>query len=127
MGAFESRQGDGYGRTHARPSALSSRLSAFFEAYASGDEATLNRFLAPGVSLSGFGGAVTYSPIAGITVPWDGATRDITVTVTLMLPGQVRLRIAELTQTYDMSAIDQLSGRWYVKEPGESSQPWGAR
>ena len=61
----------------AAQSALSSQLPAFFQAYASGDQATLNRFLVPGVSISGLDGAVVYSSIAGIAVPRGGATRDI--------------------------------------------------
>jgi hypothetical protein len=62
-----------------RPSALASQLPASFQAYAGGDQATLNRFLALGASV---GGAVSFGSIASITVPPGGATRDITVTVT---------------------------------------------
>ena len=105
--------------------ALSSQLPAFFQAYASGDQATLNRFLAPGVSLNGLGGAVIYSSIASITVPRGGATRDITVTVNWMLPGQVKTGVPQLAQTYDITVVDQQSGRWYVKEIRASTQPMG--
>jgi hypothetical protein len=111
----------------AAQSALSSQLPAFFQAYASGDQATLNRFLAPGVSLSGLDGAVAYSSIAGITVPRGGTTRDITVTVNWTLPEQVRTGVPQLAQTYDMTVIDQQSGRWYVKEIRASTQPMGTQ
>lgn len=107
--------------------ALSSQLRAFFQAYASGDQATLNRYLAPGVSLTGLGGAVSFGSIANITVPRGGATRDITVTVNWIFPGQVRAPASELATTYDMSVIDQPSGRWYVREIRASTQPMGTQ
>jgi Conjugative transposon protein TcpC len=106
-------------------SALATQLPAFFQAYASGDQATLNRYLAPGASLNGLDGAVVFNSIASIAVPRGGATRDITVTVNWMLPGQVRAGPAQLAETYDMSVVDQQSGRWYVKEIRASTQPMG--
>jgi Conjugative transposon protein TcpC len=111
----------------ATQSALASQLPAFFQAYASGDQATLNHYLAPGVALTGLGGTVNYSSIASLTVPHGGATRDITVTVNWVLPGQVRTGVATLVQTYDMTVIDQQSGRWYVKEIRASTQPMGTQ
>jgi len=120
----------GQGTANSDPgaqSALSSQLPAFFEAYASGDQATLNRYLAPGVSLSGLGGTVGFGSIASIDVPRGGATRDITVTVNWAFPGQLRGGTTELSATYDMSVIDQQSGRWYVKEIRASTQPMGTQ
>lgn len=111
----------------AAQSALSSQLPAFFQAYASGDQATLNRYLAPGVSLSGLGGAVRFGSIGSITVPRGGATRDITVTVNWAFPGQVQPGMTELATTYDMSVIDQQHGKWYVKEIRASTQPMGTQ
>jgi hypothetical protein len=111
----------------ATQNALSSQLPAFFQAYASGDQATLNRYLAPGVSLTGLGGAVTFGSIASITVPPGGATRDITVTVNWGLPGQDKPGSAQLATTYDMSVVDQQSGKWYVKEIRASTQPMGTQ
>jgi hypothetical protein len=107
--------------------ALSSQLPAFFQAYANGDQATLNRFLPAGVSLNGLGGAVSFGSIASITVPRGGATRDITVTVNWVFPGQVRGGVSQLATTYDMSVIDQQSGRWYVREIRASTQPMGTQ
>ena len=111
----------------AAQSALAGQLPAFFQAYASGDQAMLNRYLASGVTLTGLGGTVNYSSIASITVPHGGATRDITVTVNWTLPGQVRTGVATLVQSYDMTVIDQQSGRWYVKEIRASTQPMGTQ
>lgn len=111
----------------AAQSALSSQLPAFFQAYASGDQATLNRFLAPGVSLSGLGGAVSYGSIASLTVPRGDTTRDITVTVNWILPNQASQVAPQLSATYDMSVVEQQSGRWYVREIRASTQPMGTQ
>lgn len=104
--------------------ALMSQLPAFFQAYASGDTATLNRFLAPGVTLNGLGGAVTFGSITSIFAPQGGATRDITVTVDWQLPDAGG---AELSATYDMSVVDQQSGKWYVREINASTQSMGSQ
>ena len=111
----------------AAQNALSSQLPAFFQAYASGDQATLNRFLAPGVSLSGLGGAVSFGSIASLTVPQGDATRDITVTVNWVLPNQASQVAPQLSATYDMSVVEQQSGRWYVREIRASTQPMGTQ
>src|SRR5271166_3500448 len=66
-------------------SQLISELPAFFQAYASGS-ATLSKFLARGVSLTGLGGAVAFDSIGALVVPPGGPTRQITVTVIWQLP-----------------------------------------
>jgi Conjugative transposon protein TcpC len=111
----------------AAQNALASQLPAFFQAYAGGDQATLNRFLAPGASVGGLGGAVSFGSIANITVPPGGATRDITVTVNWVLYGQVSPAAPQLAATYDMSVIDKPGGRWYVREIRASTQPMGTQ
>lgn len=111
----------------AAQSALASQLPAFFQAYAGGDQAALNRFLAPGASVGGLGGAVSFGSIASITVPPGGATRDITVTVNWVLYGQVSPAAPQLAATYDMSVIDKPGGRWYVREIRASTQPMGTQ
>ena len=50
-------------------SQLMNELPAFFQAYANGDSATLNRFLVHGVSLTGLGGTVTFDSIGALVVP----------------------------------------------------------
>ena len=111
----------------AAQSALSSQLPAFFQAYANGGQATLNRFLAPGASLSGLGRAVSFGSITSLTVPRGGATRDIVVTVNWVLPDQVSQVAPQLAATYDMSVVEQQSGRWYVREIRASTQPMGTQ
>jgi hypothetical protein len=112
----------------ATEAALSRQLPAFFGAYASGDPVTLGRFLAPGASVTGLGGAVTYGSISGIDVPPGGATRHITVSVIWNFAGQanrsssVTTAPAGLEMTYQMTVVQQ-DGSWYVAAIGPSPQP----
>jgi hypothetical protein len=66
--------------------ALAAELPGFFRAYASGDQQTLARFLAPGALITGLGGTVTFGSVTGMEVPAGGATRRIAVAVTWQLP-----------------------------------------
>jgi hypothetical protein len=114
-------------------SQLMNELPAFFQAYASGDSAALNRFGVRGVSLTGLGGAVTFDSIGALHVPPGGATRQITVTVIWQLPVQPGSAAGNLGVTsklkmpYSMSVVDLHSGKWYVKEIGVSTESVGAR
>ena len=110
-----------------------SELSAFFQAYASGDSAALNRFTVHGASVAGLGGVVTFDSISALHVPPGGATRQITVTVIWQVPQQPGPAAgnlgmtSKLEMTYGMSVVDLQSGKWYVKEIGASSEAVGAR
>ncbi len=112
---------------------LMNELPAFFQAYASGDNVALNRFLAPGVSLTGLGGAVTFDSISALRVPAGGTTRQITVTVIWQVadqPGSAAGNLgmaSKLEMTYGMSVVDLQSGKWYVKQIGASTEAVGAR
>jgi hypothetical protein len=101
---------------------LRPQLQQFFQAYASGNGAELNRYLAPGSSVSGLGGEVTFGSIASLYVPATGGTRDVTVTVNWLLPGQ---QGASFATTYAMSVVDQQGGRWYVEDIQAATQPTG--
>jgi len=105
----------------AAQSALQSQLPSFFQAYASGNAATLNRFLAPGASVSGLGGALTFSAISNLYVPQGGATRHIVATVVWQLGGQAAAAGAKLETTYDMTVVNQ-GGKWYVQDIQASTQ-----
>jgi hypothetical protein len=111
---------------------LMNELPAFFQAYANGDSATLNRFLAPGASPAGLGGTVAFDSIAGLHVPSGGMTRLISVTVIWQLPDQAGSStaklgmVSKLQMTYRMSVVDLQSGKWYVKI-GPSTEAVGAR
>ncbi len=114
-------------------SQLMNELPAFFQAYANGDSAALNRFLIRGVSLAGLGGAVTFDSISALHVPPGGADRQIRVTVIWQLPQQPGSAAgnpgmtSKLEMTYGMSVVDLQSGKWYVKEIGASTEAVGAR
>jgi hypothetical protein len=114
------------GSDQAAKSALASQLPDFFTAFASGDQAKLSRYLVPGTSMQGLGGAVSFGSIASISVPPGGAARDITVTVDWTLPVQAGAGAPGLATTYDMSVVDQQTGRWYVKDIRASTQPMGS-
>ena len=109
-------------------------LPAFFQAYASGDSAALNRFLVRGVSVAGLGGAVAFDQVSALHVPPGGATRQITVTVIWQLPeppGSVTAGTqgvtSKLEMSYGMSVVDLQGGKWYVNGIGASSETVGAR
>jgi hypothetical protein len=114
-------------------SQLMNELPAFFQAYASSDSAALNRFLAPGASLTGLGSAVTFDSISALGVPPGGMTRQITVTVIWQVaeqPGSAAGNLgmaSKLEMTYGMSVVDLQSGKWYVKQIGASTEAVGAR
>jgi hypothetical protein len=112
---------------------LTTQLPAFFQAYASGDEVTLGRFLAHGANVTGLGGAVTFGSISQIVVPTGGATRHVTVTVVWHLASaaggasaaakgsSVSAAPAGLEMTYEMTVVQQ-GGSWYVKAIGAATQ-----
>jgi hypothetical protein len=121
------------GQDQAAQSQLANELPAFFQAYASGDSAALNRFLAPGAALAGLGGGLTFDSISALHVPSGTGTRQVTVTVIWQLPEQAGPAAgnlgmtSKLEVTYGMSVVDSHSGKWYVKEIGASTETVGAR
>jgi len=125
----------------AAMNALSGQLPGFFRAYASGDQQTLGRFLAPGAVVTGLGGAVTFGSISGMEVPSGGSTRRIAVSVMWQVAGQSAARPhnkqpartssvgaapAGLEMTYEMTVVQQ-NGTWYVKAIGPSNQQPGGQ
>jgi len=108
-------------------SELMNQLPAFFQAYAGGGGPSLNRFLAPGVSLTGLGGGVAFDSIAGLVVPRGGSSRDITVTVVWQVLNQGNPTTAKLAMSYRVSVVDLQSGKWYVKGISASSEAVGGQ
>jgi hypothetical protein len=106
---------------------LMNQLPAFFQAYANGNAAELNRFLAPGASVTGLGGSVTFDAIRNLLVPSGGSTRHITVTVVWQVVGQDGITGAKLTMTYGVSVVDLQSGKWYIKGVGASTEVVGGQ
>jgi hypothetical protein len=122
------------GSDRVAQSQLMNELPAFFQAYANGDSAALNRFLVHGVTLTGLGGAVTFDSIAGLQVPPGGMARQIYVTVIWQLaeqPGSAAVSnlgmASKLQMSYCMSVVDLQRDKWYVKGIGASTEAVGAR
>ena len=114
----------------ATQSALMRQLPAFFAAYASGDQSTLGRFLAPGTTLTGLGGSVVYGSVTGVTTPAGGDVRRIVATVVWKIPGQPGKTTrsgntaANLEMTYALTIVKQ-HGTWYVQSIAPSTQAGG--
>jgi len=111
----------------AAQSQLLNELPAFFQAYANGDSAALNRFLAPGVRMTGLAGTVAFDSIAGLHVPPGGTTRQITVSVIWQLLSRGVPSGAKLQVTYSMSVVQQSGVKWYVKAISASIEAVGAQ
>jgi hypothetical protein len=121
--------GDQVGGDQATAAALQSQLTGFFQAYASGDEATLARFLTPGAQISGLGGAVSFGAIDTVHAPFGGRTRTISVTVSWLLPsppeprsaGATAAAPAGLQMTYEMTVVRR-GGTWDVQSIGAATR-----
>src|ERR1039458_568894 len=116
----------------ATQAVLTNQLPAFFQAYASGNQVTLGRFLASGTSLTGLNGAVNYQSIANITVPPGGSTRHIIATVVWSVPsrsstGQVTKggAPAQLQMSYALTVVKQ-NGTWYVRDISAATESPGS-
>jgi len=71
--------------------------------------------------------AMLSAPLAAIEAVSGGATRGIAMTANWPLSEQVGTGAPRLARTYDMTVIDQQSGRWYVKDIRASTQPMGTQ
>ncbi len=106
--------------------ALLGVLPSFFRAYASGDQATLARFLAPGTHVTGLGGAVSFGSISQITVPRGGTTRQATVSVSWRVPAArsasaVAAARPTVQMTYQLTVV-QHGGIWDIASIGASTE-----
>jgi hypothetical protein len=114
----------------ATQSELTRQLPAFFTAYASGDQSTLGRFLAPGTSVTGLGGSVVFGSVTGVTAPVGGNVRHIVATVVWEIPGapakgtRAGNTTASLEMTYALTIVRQ-HGTWYVQSIAPSTQAGG--
>ncbi len=113
------------GSDSAAQNALINELPAFFQAYASGDSAALNKFLATGALLTGLDGTVTFNSIAGPQEPPSG--RQVANYITVIWHEWPKPFITKLAMTYGMSVVELQSGKWYVKELSASTEVVGAQ
>ena len=117
----------------ATQSELMSQLPAFFQAYASGDQVTIDRYLAPGTQVTGLNGALTFGSLTSVTVPTGGDTRHTVATVVWHVPGQASpaptasnaSSPAGLEMSYALTIVKR-SGTWYISAIGPSLQPAGS-
>jgi len=104
----------------ATQSVMMRQLPAFFAAYASGDQSTLGRFLAPGTTVTGLGGSVVFGSVTSVTTPAGGDVRHVVATVVWGIPGQsdqaarTGKTAANLEMTYALTIVKQ-RGTWYVQ------------
>jgi Conjugative transposon protein TcpC len=110
---------------------LTTQLPDFFQAYASGNQDTLSRFLEPGVSITGLGGSVTFGSLTSVTVPPGGSVRTVVATVVWQVPAQpatggqtAKAPTAGLETTYSITIVRQ-NGTWYVRSIAPSAQAGG--
>ena len=114
----------------ATQSALMRQLPAFFAAYASGDQSTLGRFLAPGTTVTGLGGSVVFGSVTSVTAPAGGDVRHIVATVVWKIPGEpgnaarTENSPANLEMAYALTIVRQ-HGTWYVQGIAPSTQAGG--
>src|SRR6266550_3255142 len=108
---------------------LTKQLPSFFQAYASGDQATLGRFLAPGTTVTGLNGQLTFGSLGGVTVPAGGDTRHVIATVVWNVPGQASSGTAsppaQLEMSYALTIVNK-GGTWYISAIGPSFQTAGS-
>jgi Conjugative transposon protein TcpC len=112
------------GSDTATQTVLMNQLPSFFQAYGSGNQVTLGRFLAPGASVTGLGGAVAFKSITGISVPPGGSTRSITATVLWNVPAKGGGGSAGLEMSYALTIV-QRGGTWYVRDISASTTSQG--
>jgi hypothetical protein len=121
--------GDQAGGDQATAAALQGQLAGFFQAYATGDAATLARFLAPGAQITGMAGVVSFGAIDAVYAPPGGPVRTISVTVSWQLPSEPQPRSAGATasapaglqMTYAMTVVRR-GGTWDVRSIGAATQ-----
>ena len=120
------------GSDSATQAVLTNQLPAFFQAYASGNQVTLGRFLAPGTSLTGLNGAVNFhsillspSPRAARPAislrPSSGAFRPRTPSGQVIKGGAP----AQLQMSYALTVVKQ-NGTWYVRDISAATESPGS-
>ncbi|WP_242454144.1 conjugal transfer protein [Bailinhaonella thermotolerans] len=108
---------------------LKPQLRGFFEAYAEGDPAKLQRFLASGVLLDGLGNSMVFAELKDVVVPPGGSTREVNATVVWRVPAPGATGApsgesdgqATLEQTYALG-VEKQGDKWYVRSIGGAAR-----
>ncbi|MEV8630124.1 conjugal transfer protein [Streptosporangium sp. NPDC051023] len=114
-------------RDDAAETELRTPLADFFKAYAAGNNVSLQRYAAAGVTLEGFGGAFTFVNLKDLVVPVaGGTTREVTATVVWGVPSGTPTSVdpsvsdpgdmsGKLEQAYRLTVVKQ-GDKWFVKD-----------
>ncbi len=105
---------------------LKPQLEGFFQEYAKGDTAGLQRYLAAGKSLPSFGGAFEFGGLQELVVPVGGATREVEAVVVWIVPGaspsagpdaaaEASAASARIEQAYRLT-VEKQGDKWYVND-----------
>ncbi|GLW97676.1 hypothetical protein Misp02_17630 [Microtetraspora sp. NBRC 16547] len=122
-------------RDSATESELRPQLEGFFKAYAAGDQVDLQRYVANGVTIEGFDGALSLAQLKDVVVPaGEGSTREVTaVVVWAVSPGggaansrtdDPATQPAGLEQAYRLT-VEKQGGKWFVEAVQGASRPVG--
>ncbi|WP_283135527.1 conjugal transfer protein [Rhizohabitans arisaemae] len=117
-------------RDVATESELTGQLDGFFRAYGGTDAVALQRYLAQGVSLKGFEGALELDRLQQVVVPVGGPTREINATVVWRVRGAGTTSggagqgTSKLTQSYRLT-VEQQGDKWFVKDIRGTSRSAG--
>lgn len=115
-------------RDSAAETELRTPLADFFKAYAAGNNVSLQRYAAAGVTLEGFGGAFTFVNLKDLVVSaGSGTTREVTATVVWGVPARTTTSLdsttnadpgeasGKLEQAYRLTVVKQ-GDKWFVKD-----------
>ncbi|MEW9529149.1 conjugal transfer protein [Microbispora sp. NPDC049125] len=114
-------------RDAAAESELRPLLEGFFKAYAAGDQADLQRYVANGATIEGFGGEFTLAELKDVVVPPGGASdRQVTAVVVWAVGSSEATAVptpgadpaaqpAGLEQAYELT-VEKQGGKWFVKD-----------
>jgi hypothetical protein len=121
-------------RDDATAAELRPQLEGFFKAFAAGDAEQLQRYVAAGVSLSGFGGGFTLAQLKDVVVPPGGTTRQVTAVVVWGISGDTpdptatagdaAAQPAALEQAYELT-VEKQGDKWFVKDIHGASRSAG--
>ncbi|GII77732.1 hypothetical protein Sru01_27140 [Sphaerisporangium rufum] len=120
-------------RDESTEAELRPQLEGFFKAYAAGDDTQLQRFVAQGVTLDGFGGKVTLDDLASVVAPPGGTTREVMAKVVWSLAGSgspspgpnstdPAAQAGTLEQAYRLT-VEKQGDNWYVKDIRGATRP----
>ena len=121
-------------RDDATAAELRPQLEGFFKAFAAGDAEQLQRYVAAGVTLDGFGGTFTLAQLKDVVVPPGDTTREVTAIVVWGVPsgdpdptattGDAASEPGALEQAYELT-VEKQGDKWFVKDIRGASRSAG--